>query len=176
MLIQAILSLVALTAGAFAAESNDDIIIWTKSGIRYRAASITLPPVSTVTKIQTATATIRLRILPSPRKRSVKRAYLNQWTLQGYVADHDNLPSLISPFPYELSSDEVSGAACMDTCDERGNTLAALQNGNECWCGDESQASNVTLVNQSRCNIACAAESGETCGAKDSLTIYTKAG
>lgn len=142
MFVKAILYATTLFASALAAQVDEDVVTWTKPGIRYRAVSITLPPVPPVTQVQTAiaTATIRLRSLPSPLKRSVKRAFLNQWTFQGCVADDEHLPPLVSPFPYQLSSGDVSGATCMHICDERGNTFAATQNGNECWCGDETQS------------------------------------
>lgn len=64
----------------------------------------------------------------------------------------------------------------MHFCDERGHSLAAVQNGNECWCGDESQAVNVTLVEKARCDVPCAAQPGEMCGGAVTLSVYTKAG
>lgn len=178
MLAKTIFYLTALAAGAIATHLAEDIIIWTKPGIRFRAVSVTLPPTSTVTEMQTATATatITLRSAPAPFKRSVKRAFLNQWNFQGCVADDEHLPALFSPFPYQLPSNEVTGAACMHFCDERGNTFAATQDGDECWCGDEYGASKVTLIDQFRCNAACAGAPGETCGGKNSLTVYTRAG
>lgn len=174
MLARTLLYLTVVTAGAMGAQVGEEIVTWTKPGVRYRAVSITLPPASIVTEVQTAT--ISLRSPPSPVQRSVKRAFLNQWSFQGCVADDDNLSALTAPFPYQLSSDEVSGAACMHFCDERGNTFAATQNGNECWCGDESSASNITHVDQSQCNAACAGAAGERCGGKNSLTIYSRTG
>lgn len=179
MFVKTILCLATLTASTIAAQIDDDIVTWTKPGVRYRARSITLPsPIATVTEIQTstATATLKLRSLPAPVKRSVKRAFLNGWAFQGCVADDEHLPPMVSPFPYQLSSDEVSGAACMHFCDRRGDTFAATQNGNECWCGDEAQASNTTLIDPARCSAACSGQPGEKCGGEDSLSVYTRAG
>lgn len=177
MLAKTLLYMATSAAGVIAAQVDEDVVTWTKPGVRYRAVSIILPPTSVVTETQTAsvTATIRLGSRLSPVKRSVKRAFLNQWTYQGCIADNDHLPPLVSPFPYQLSSDEVTGAACMHFCDGRGNTLAATQNGNECWCGDEYAAVNVTLIDRSQCDASCAGAQGEICGGRDSLTVHSKA-
>jgi hypothetical protein len=161
------------------ADADANIITWTKPGIRYRPRSVTIQPVTVTiveTQITSPTATIQLRSLLPPVKRSMKRAFLNSWSYQGCVADNENLPPMVSPFPYQLGSDEVSGASCMHFCDERGNSLAAVQNGNECWCGQVREASDVTFVEKERCDVPCAAQHGETCGGRESLSVYTKAG
>lgn len=179
MLAQSIfLCFIALFTGIAVAHDDDYVRIWTKSGIRFQARSVTMQPrLVTVTEIQTTTrtATLRLRSLVPPVKRGMKRAFLNSWSYQDCVADNDNLPALVSPFPYQLSSEEVSNAACMDFCDERGSSLAATQNGNECWCGTVSQASNFYPVDKSMCNIPCAAATGEMYGGKGSLSVFTRA-
>lgn len=82
---------------------------------------------------------------------------------------------MVAPFPYQLASEEVSGASCMDFCDRRGNSVAALQNGDKCWCGDEGELDGVTLVGKERCDVACAGEPGEMCGGRMSLSVYSKA-
>lgn len=177
----ALLSLVAMiatTAIATAREENDHVVTWTKPGVKFRPRTITLQPQTvTITETQTAlpTATLTLRSLPPPVKRSVKRAFLNGWSPQGCIADDKNLPPMVSPFPYQLSSEEVTPAACMDFCDGRGDSFAATQNGNECWCGEQSEASDITFIDGSKCDIPCSGGSGEMCGGKNSLGIFARA-
>lgn len=161
------------------ADTNVNILTWTKSGIRYRPRSVTVQP-ATVTMVETQTilptATLQLRSVSSPPKRSVKRAFLNTWSYQGCIAHDDNLLDMTAPFPYQLSAEEVSGASCMDFCDRRGSSLAALQNGSECWCGDEADFGGVTMIEKERCDVPCAGQPGEMCGGKQSLSVYSKAG
>lgn len=173
------LSLATLVTVAYATQPDEQIVTWTKPGIRYRPRSVTIQP-ETVTVVETQyafpTATLQLRSIPPPVKRSVKRAFLNIWSFEGCVVDDQHLPPMVSPFPYQLASDEVSGASCMHFCDERGNSLAAVQNGNECWCGEEVDATNVTLIEKDRCDVPCAGQPREMCGGRESLSVYSKAG
>ncbi|KAK5093529.1 hypothetical protein LTR70_004640 [Exophiala xenobiotica] len=156
-------------------EPEDMIVTWTKPGRLFRAREVTVAPQTVVvTQVSTVipTATFALRSV-KPTSRNTKRAFLNWWSFQGCANDDDSLPRLVSPFSYQLDGEDVSGASCMHFCDERGNSLAALQNGNECWCGES--AGSLNYVEKSACNIPCAGEPGEMCGGKDKLSVYSKA-
>lgn len=157
-------------------ESEDTIVTWTKPGRLFRAREVTVAPQTVVvTEVTTVvpTATFALRST-EPTIRNTKRAFLNGWSFEGCANDDDSLPPLVSPFPYQLGAQDTSGASCMHFCDERGNSLAATQNGDECWCGEP--AGSLNYVDKSACNIPCAGEPGEICGGKDKLSVYSKAG
>ena len=157
------------------AEDESDVVTWTKPGARFRARSVTVAPsATTVTEVTSIIPTATFQLRSAPSSRTIKRAFLNGWSFQGCVDDNDNLPPMVSPFPYQLLSNDVSGASCMDFCDHRGNSLAATQNGNECWCGEP--VADITYVDKGACNVPCAGEPGEMCGGNDKLSVYAKAG
>lgn len=175
-----ILSLTALLLGAQASwvkreqQTDFDVLTWTKAGARYRSSEVTFTP-ETVTHTEMATyfpsATIQLRA--APPERQIKRSFLNTWTYKGCAKDDDGLPLLITPFPYQLAPEDVSSASCNHFCDELGSTVAALQRGNECWCGETGNTIN--YGDGSACNETCAAAPGEYCGGSDGLSAYVKA-
>lgn len=162
-----VLGLAAMLASVDASfTKRANVKTWSMPGARYRAREVTVPD----SPVVIPTRTFHLRSTPS--ERNVKRAFLNNWSFQGCADDDDKLPDLVSPFSYEILPEDVSGASCSHVCDERGNSLAALQNGNECWCGEKAEG--ITFVDNGACNAPCAAAAGETCGAKDKLTMYVK--
>lgn len=157
-------------------DSEDMTVTWTRPGRLFRAREVTVAPQTVfVTQVSTVvpTATLVLRSV-EPTIRNTKRAFLNTWSFQGCANDDNGLPAMVSPFPYQLDAKDTSGAKCMHYCDERGNSMAATQNGNECWCGEPADSLN--YVDKSACNIPCAGEPGEMCGGKDKLSVYSKAG
>lgn len=174
-----ILSLTALILGAQAswlkrAEPDFEVITWSKSGARYRPAEHTYTP-ETVTYTKEATyypsAIINMRAVPSERQ--IKRAFLGNWTYRGCANDDDTLPTLVAPFPYQLANTDVSSASCANFCDSRGSKVAALQNGDDCWCGETDDT--IVYGDESRCNIPCSANPGEHCGGAQGLTVFVKA-
>lgn len=179
-----VFGLAAILAGAQAsfmvrsapAEDNEDMIVtWTKPGRLFRAREITIAP-TTVTEVTTIvpTATFQLRSV-EPTIRNTKRAFLNGWSPTGCAKDDDKIPaSMESPFPYQLDPADISGASCMHYCGSIGNSLAATQNGNECWCGELEESLN--YIDKSACDVPCAGEPGEMCGGKHALSIYSRAG
>lgn len=174
-----IYSLATLLLGAQASwmrrEQPDwEVVTWTVPGARYRPVEATFSP-ETVTHTKETTyypsQTIQLRAAPSERQ--IKRSFLNNWSYKGCAQDDDGLPTLASPFPYQLAQEDVSSASCNHFCDERGSTVAALQNGDECWCGEIADTINFGL--ESACDTPCAAFPGEKCGGTNGLSVYVKA-
>lgn len=155
-------------------EPEVEVATWTKAGARYRSREVTYTPETvTVTEASTTSPTRTFHLRSAPTERQVKRAFLGNWSYKGCIADDEDLPALVSPFPYQLDVKDVSGASCSHYCDTRGDTLAALQNGNECWCGKPS--TSLTYVDDAFCSVSCVAAPGEKCGGKENLGIWVKA-
>ena len=58
---------------------------------------------------------------------------------------------------------------------EKGFAFAGVQNGNECWCGnDDPPIAN--LLPESACNSACSGNNTQMCGAGLKNNVYKKSG
>ncbi|KAF8346392.1 hypothetical protein F5887DRAFT_1073579 [Amanita rubescens] len=66
-----------------------------------------------------------------------------------------------------------SAVACMNQCAAFGYPVAGVEYGQECYCGDLSDASLSTFVPESQCNMACTGDPIHYCGAGNRLTLYT---
>ncbi|KAJ7726893.1 WSC domain-containing protein, partial [Mycena metata] len=66
---------------------------------------------------------------------------------------------------------------CVSLCDSNGFIYAGLEFADECYCGNTLSAANgggVPASSSSQCNMPCAGNSGEICGAGFRLTLYSK--
>ncbi|KAF8185699.1 WSC domain-containing protein [Pholiota molesta] len=69
----------------------------------------------------------------------------------------------------------VTIETCTAGCQASGFTVAGLEFGNECWCGNAFLAANISAP-ASECSMACSGDHTEVCGAANRLTIYTDVG
>ena len=156
-------------------EAEVAVSTWTVAGAKYRRAQATYTPEPAVQQASSATnptITHHLRSVPT-EGRSIKRSFLNNWSYRGCAADDENLPDpLIAPYSYQLTPEETTGHSCSDFCDSEGYTLAALENGNECYCGNPTTF--ITYVDDGKCNTTCAGDSGQTCGGAENLSVWIK--
>ncbi|KAJ7662114.1 WSC domain-containing protein [Mycena polygramma] len=66
---------------------------------------------------------------------------------------------------------------CANFCDTNGFSYAGLEYANECYCDNRISLANGGGVNansDSECNMPCAGNSAEVCGAGFRITLYTK--
>ena len=103
-----------------------------------------------------------------------KRADLSPWWSQGCAKVDGGIPPMASPFPYQLQPSDVTSESCVEFCDQQGDYLAAMINGNECWCGGSS--SGYQFFDTKECNVPCAGDKGENCGGKDMMSVWAKPG
>ncbi|RAH84747.1 WSC-domain-containing protein [Aspergillus japonicus CBS 114.51] len=59
---------------------------------------------------------------------------------------------------------------CQQTCDKRNQTVYALHDGNQCYCGDELPPSE-SEVPAAQCNTPCAGFPSDTCGGSDTWSV-----
>ncbi|KAH9161006.1 WSC domain-containing protein [Lactarius sanguifluus] len=66
---------------------------------------------------------------------------------------------------------DVTVESCVSTCQSQSFTIAGLEFGQECWCGNQIQSPGASIP-KSSCNKACSGDSTEVCGGPDALQIY----
>ncbi|KAJ7057174.1 WSC domain-containing protein, partial [Mycena amicta] len=78
---------------------------------------------------------------------------------------------------YTFSNSSMTVESCIGTCKARGFIYAGIENANECWCDNTISTANgggVAAGSASECNMACAGNSNEICGAGFRISLYTK--
>ncbi|XP_067932805.1 kielin/chordin-like protein [Watersipora subatra] len=60
---------------------------------------------------------------------------------------------------------------CVDACQKRGQKYAGLQNGQDCYCGDNFD--KYGIVSDSKCNRFCSGDTTFTCGGQLHNSVYT---
>ncbi|KAF2743576.1 hypothetical protein M011DRAFT_489701 [Sporormia fimetaria CBS 119925] len=60
---------------------------------------------------------------------------------------------------------------CQESCEVRKFTYAGLQEGNECWCGDENNGL-FDESNDANCNVPCIGDEKTFCGGKGLMHVY----
>ncbi|ROW05808.1 hypothetical protein VMCG_05123 [Cytospora schulzeri] len=66
-------------------------------------------------------------------------------------------------------------ARCREGCDAEGYGLAALERGQECWCGNTIM-DNAYPVSTEKCNSPCAGDENQICGGYGYMSLYARNG
>ncbi|KAL1948678.1 hypothetical protein VTO73DRAFT_10484 [Trametes versicolor] len=90
------------------------------------------------------------------------------WTSAGCVSD-SGARALTG---YSFASDSMSLTTCVSTCASKGFSMAGVEYGRECYCGNSFQNGNGNALAASSCNIPCAAKTGSTCGGSWALSLF----
>ncbi|ETS81740.1 hypothetical protein PFICI_06742 [Pestalotiopsis fici W106-1] len=73
----------------------------------------------------------------------------------------------------DFSDTSITIAGCQTTCKKDGYLYAGVEDGRECWCGNEIQSSATNIpAATSDCNKACTGDSSELCGAGARVFLY----
>ncbi|KAJ7129287.1 WSC domain-containing protein [Mycena epipterygia] len=89
------------------------------------------------------------------------------WQYKGCFAD--NVASRALPH-LETIPGGVTSESCTAACKANGLAVAGLEYGGECWCSSSLPTSS--LLGDSDCHTACAANTTEFCGGSSKLTVY----
>ncbi|KAJ7438488.1 WSC domain-containing protein, partial [Mycena latifolia] len=73
---------------------------------------------------------------------------------------------------YHTSSSSNTQSWCQSTCLAKGFSIAGVENGNECWCGNAIIGTPAD-GSASTCSYACAGDSSSKCGGNWRMQIYT---
>lgn len=71
------------------------------------------------------------------------------------------------------NSTSMSVEACVGYCITKNYDVAALENGQSCYC-DSTLPSSVASVDVAQCNMLCTGNQREFCGSYDKRLIYKK--
>ncbi|KAF7352419.1 hypothetical protein MVEN_01206400 [Mycena venus] len=89
------------------------------------------------------------------------------WEYAGCFSD--SVTSRQLPNPQTISGG-VTVESCTSACKAKGFSVAGLEFGQECMCGSSLPTSS--LLSDSDCSTACAANTTEFCGGPSKLTVY----
>ncbi|KAH9052789.1 WSC domain-containing protein [Lactarius vividus] len=89
------------------------------------------------------------------------------WTSRGCYSDSTSSRSL----ERRVDPGDVTVESCVSTCQAQSFTIAGLEFGQECWCGNQIQSPGAS-ISQSSCNKACTGDNTEVCGGPDALQVY----
>ncbi|RPD57308.1 copper radical oxidase [Lentinus tigrinus ALCF2SS1-7] len=65
--------------------------------------------------------------------------------------------------------------SCIAACSARGNTLAGMEFGVQCFCAN-ALTNGAVKGDEGTCNMACGGNAGEACGGPNRLSVYTSTG
>jgi len=93
---------------------------------------------------------------------------VGDWTFQSCYTDSTSARTLERRV--NAQGENVNAQSCTTDCQNQGFTLAGLEYGQECWCGN-------TIQNGAQpgagCTMACVQTPSQTCGGPDALTLYS---
>lgn len=76
-------------------------------------------------------------------------------------------------FEQYARSDTVTSTSCRSACELKGYTLAGVEHGEECWCGNEIQSPEFnTPTEMSECNMPCKGDNSENCGSSARISLW----
>ncbi|KAJ7721547.1 glycoside hydrolase superfamily [Mycena maculata] len=74
---------------------------------------------------------------------------------------------------YSVTTSSLTPALCQSTCASQGFTMAGVEYGLQCYCGNSLVGGNPTSASASDCNTPCAGDSSSLCGGSWRIQIYT---
>ncbi|KAM5541687.1 hypothetical protein V8D89_004668 [Ganoderma adspersum] len=93
------------------------------------------------------------------------------WTGAGCVSD--NAARALTG--YSFANDQMTVASCVSACASKGYSMAGLEYGRECYCGNSLANGQGKTLASSNCNMACAGDKASTCGGSWALNTFSKA-
>ena len=93
---------------------------------------------------------------------------IGAYNLKGCFMDAVTARGIIG---YELTSSSMTNELCVSACQGKGYTLAGIENGDECYCGNTltTAPSNITDCEA----YFCPGNSKEFCSAGNRLLVYS---
>ncbi|TBU27996.1 WSC-domain-containing protein [Dichomitus squalens] len=73
---------------------------------------------------------------------------------------------------FSVANDQMTVASCLSTCASKGFSIAGVEYGRECYCGNSFSNSQGKSLAAATCNIACAGDKTSTCGGGWALNAF----
>ncbi|KAI1789214.1 WSC-domain-containing protein [Ganoderma leucocontextum] len=125
-------------------------------------------PVSSSTRSSSAVSTTSVRSASTTSSRPSSSGVPLGWTGVGCVSD--NAARALTG--YSFSNDQMTVGSCLSTCASKGYSMAGVEYGRECYCGNSFANSQGNALASSVCNMACAGDKASTCGGSWALTAF----
>ncbi|KAI0676190.1 WSC-domain-containing protein [Trametes maxima] len=94
------------------------------------------------------------------------------WTSVGCITD--NTARVLNEYSYE--SETLTADSCLASCAAKGYSLAGIEFGQECYCGNSLKTQNGAgkALAASSCNVPCIADSNTLCGGTWALSLFKR--
>jgi hypothetical protein len=92
------------------------------------------------------------------------------WTSLGCYTD--SVKSRGLPVGVPVTSGMTVGR-CVDACQKKGYSYAAVEYSTECFCGSAINSPSVK-AKEAECNMKCSGDSSQTCGGGNRMNVYAK--
>ncbi|PIL30122.1 hypothetical protein GSI_07699 [Ganoderma sinense ZZ0214-1] len=90
------------------------------------------------------------------------------WSSLGCVSD--NAARALTGF--SVTNDEMTYDSCISGCAAQGYSMAGIEYGSECYCGNSFENGAGVALDPSSCSMDCAGDSTTTCGGSWALTAF----
>ncbi|KAH6691360.1 WSC domain-containing protein [Plectosphaerella plurivora] len=96
-----------------------------------------------------------------------KTEFVGEWHFQGCYTEGDGVRALTEGF---LADDDMTLETCAQYC--KGSLYFGTQYSRECFCGTTLGRGSGLAANQGDCNMVCAGDASQYCGAGNRLELY----
>ncbi|RPD60379.1 WSC-domain-containing protein [Lentinus tigrinus ALCF2SS1-7] len=159
-------SVVPVSSSSIAlARSSSSVVLHSSSSVVLHSSSAvatTTAHSSSVTSSKTGTTT------SAPAASSSSVVVPAGWVSAGCVSD--NAARALTG--YSFANDQMTVASCVSTCASKGYSMAGVEYGRECYCGDALSNGQGKTLTASTCNMACAGDKTATCGDNWALNAF----
>ncbi|TBU43439.1 WSC-domain-containing protein [Dichomitus squalens] len=90
------------------------------------------------------------------------------WSFAGCVSD-DPARALTG---FSTADDQMTHASCVATCSSHNFTIAGIEFGRECYCGNAFENGAGQALDPASCNVVCAGDALSTCGGSWALSAF----
>ncbi|EKM57698.1 uncharacterized protein PHACADRAFT_251488 [Phanerochaete carnosa HHB-10118-sp] len=130
----------------------------------------TLNGAAPASSASTSSAPAPAASVPANNSASGSSSASGTWTSAGCVQDG----SARALTGYSFTSSSLTTAMCQTTCAQKGFTMAGIEYGDECYCGDSFQNGlGQQVTTGPACYMTCSGAPKEKCGGSWTLSLYT---
>ncbi|QIW96711.1 hypothetical protein AMS68_002229 [Peltaster fructicola] len=91
----------------------------------------------------------------------------------GCYTDDVNARALAKKLDTAGGASRTTAATCIDACNNANYTLAGVEYGNECYCGNTVSNNQGLATDQGTCNMACNGDASTLCGGPGRMNLYS---
>ncbi|PQE11362.1 WSC domain protein [Rutstroemia sp. NJR-2017a BVV2] len=104
---------------------------------------------------------------------NVSPSTISGYSYTGCYADNTSNRVLSGIKFADVGLESVTNTKCVEYCSAHGYSVAGTEYGGQCFCDNKLPA---TVLDSSKCSMACEGDATETCGGSLALSVYSKSG